>query len=610
MIQINNLTKSYGTRVLFENLSLKLSSGQKIGFVGRNGSGKSTLFKIILGEEPYDDGEILIPKNYRIGTLRQHLRFTHKTIRDECASVLEGDAQHDVYKVEKILFGLGFTQDDLERDPLSFSGGYQIRMNLVKLLVTEPNLLLLDEPTNYLDIVSLRWLASFIRAFEGEVILITHDRDFMDSVSTHTMGLRRRNVSIIKGGSAKYYEMMAQEDELYIKTKINHDKKREELIDFVARNKARASTAVMAQSKAKELEKMGKMESLEGEKDLAFNFSYRPTPAKIIMEVKNLSFGYDPNDLLFQNLSFILETKKCLAIIGKNGKGKSTLLNTLAGVLKPTGEIISHPSTAIAHFGQTNIERLDKNNTIADEIQSADNTLPNVKVRSICGTMMFSGDDADKKISILSGGERSRVMLGKIIATPANLLFLDEPTNHLDMQSIDSLCDALKRFEGSAVIVTHSEMLLRELADVLIVFREGGAEFFDGGYDLFLEKIGWDEETTDAPKPVKSAQQGSKKEQKQQRTELIQERSRLLNPLKKEIDYCENTIMTLEDKMKISHEQLIVHSNNGDSSQLMELSKSVAADEKMIEELFERLEVASNEFERITKETDDKLEAL
>lgn len=610
MIQINNLTKSYGTRILFENLNLKLSQGQKIGFVGRNGSGKSTLFKIILGEESYDDGEILIPRNYRIGTLRQHLHFTHKTVREECASVLIGDAQHDVYKVEKILFGLGFTQEDLDKDPLSFSGGYQIRMNLVKLLVTEPNLLLLDEPTNYLDIVSLRWLASFIRAFEGEVILITHDRDFMDSVSTHTMGLRRRNVSIIKGGSAKYYEMMAQEDELYVKTKINHDKKREELIDFVARNKARASTAVMAQSKAKELEKMGIMESLEGEKDLSFSFSYRPTPAKVIMEVKNLSFGYTADELLFKNLSFNLEKNKCLAIIGKNGKGKSTLLNTMAGVLKPTGEILSHPSTAIAHFGQTNIDRLDKNNTIADEIQSADNTLQNVKVRSICGTMMFSGDDADKKISILSGGERSRVMLGKIIATPANLLFLDEPTNHLDMQSIDSLCDALKRFDGSVVIVTHSEMLLRELADQLIIFREGGAEFFDGNYDQFLEKIGWDEEISETPKPAKAVQNSNKKEQKQQRAELIQERSRLLNPLKKEIDTCENTIMKLEDTLKISHEKLIEYSNQGDSGKLQELSKSISVDEKEIENLFERLEIASNEFDRITKETDEKLQTL
>jgi ATP-binding cassette subfamily F protein 3 len=468
----------------------------------------------------------------------------------------------------------------------------------------------LDEPTNYLDIVSLRWLGSFIRSFEGEVILITHDRDFMDSVSTHTMGLRRRNVSIIKGGSAKYYEMMESEDELYVKTKINHDKKREELIDFVARNKARASTAVMAQSKAKELEKMGIMESLEGEKDLAFSFSYLPTPAKIIMQVKELSFGYSVNELLFRNLSFALETKKCLAIIGKNGKGKSTLLNTMAGVLKPMGEILSHPSTAIAHFGQTNIDRLDKNNTITDEIQSADNTMPNVKIRSICGTMMFSGDDADKKISILSGGERSRVMLGKIIATPANLLFLDEPTNHLDMQSIDSLCDALKRFEGSVVIVTHSEMLLRSLADALIIFREGNAEFFDGTYDEFLEKIGWDDDIVQPSKVVQIVQNNNKKENKQQRATLIQERSKRLNPLKKEMEHCENTIMILEEKLKESHKQLIVYSNEGDSSKLIELSKSVATDEKMIEELFERLEIASDEFERITKETDEKLSTL
>lgn len=610
MIQINNLTKSYGTRILFENLNLKLSAGNKLGFVGRNGSGKSTLFKIILGEEPYDSGDILIPKNYRIGTLRQHLHFTYKTVRDECASVLEGDALHDVYKVEKILFGLGFTQEDLDKDPLSFSGGYQIRMNLVKLLVTEPNLLLLDEPTNYLDIVSLRWLGAFIRAFEGEVILITHDRDFMDSVSTHTMGLRRRNVSIIKGGSSKYYEMMAQEDELYVKTKINHDKKREELIDFIARNKARASTAVMAQSKQKELDKMGIMENLESDSDLSFSFSYSPTPAKIIMSVKNLSFGYTPNDLLFGNLSFNLEKNKCLAIIGKNGKGKSTLLNTLAGVLTPNGEITTHPSTAIAHFGQTNIERLNTNSTIIDEIQSADNTLPNVKVRGICGTMMFSGDDADKKISILSGGERSRVMLGKIIATPANLLFLDEPTNHLDMQSIDSLTDAVKRFEGSVVIVTHSEMLLRELADQLIIFREGGAEFFNGTYDEFLEKIGWEDDISDAPKPQKTASASNKKENKQQRAALVQERSKFLSPLKKEVEHCENTIMKLEEKLKISHALLIDYSNQGESSKLLELSKEVSTDDKMIEELFERLEIASDEITRLEQEYEEKIEAL
>lgn len=610
MIQINNLTKSYGTRVLFENLSLKLNAGNKVGFVGRNGTGKSTLFKIILGEESYDSGEVILPKNYRIGTLRQHLHFTHKSVRDECASALEGDAVHDVYKVEKILFGLGFTQEDLDRDPLSFSGGYQIRLNLVKLLVTEPNLLLLDEPTNYLDIVSLRWLASFIRSFEGEVILITHDRDFMDSVSTHTMGLRRRCVSIIKGNSHKYYEMMAGEDELYEKTKINHDKKRAELEDFVARNKARASTATLAQSKQKELDKMGIMESLEGEKDLSFSFSYRPIPAKIILQAKNLAFGYKADEPLFHDLSFALEKGKRLAIIGKNGKGKSTLLNALAGIVTPQGEIAFHPSTAIAHFGQTNIDRLDKNRTITDEIQSADNTLPNVRIRSICGTMMFSGDDADKKISILSGGERSRVMLGKIIATPANLLFLDEPTNHLDMQSIDSLMEAIKRFEGSVVLVTHSEMLLRELADQLVIFREGNAEFFDGNYDEFLEKIGWDEEISDAPKPAKVTANTNKKENKQLRAALVQERSKLLSPLKKEADYCENTIMKLEEKLKASHELLSTYSNQGETSKLLELSKQVGDDEKMIEELFERLEIAHDEITRIESEYEEKLGEL
>jgi ATP-binding cassette subfamily F protein 3 len=224
--------------------------------------------------------------------------------------------------------------------------------------------------------------------------------------------------------------------------------------------------------------------------------------------------------------------------------------------------------------------------------------------------MMFSGDDADKKISILSGGERSRVMLGKIIATPANLLFLDEPTNHLDMQSIDSLCDALKRFEGSVVIVTHSEMLLRELADQLVIFREGNAEFFDGNYDEFLEKIGWDEEITDAPKPVKVTPNVNKKENKQLRAALIQERSKLLSPLKKEVDHCENTIMKLEEKLKTSHELLTTYSNQGETSKLLDLSKSVGEDEKMIEELFERLEIASDEIARIESEYEAKIEEL
>jgi len=588
MIQVTNLSKYFGEQTLFNNINFSLGSGYKVGFAGRNGSGKSTLFKILLGEEEHDEGDILIPKNYSIGALRQHIEFTHKTVRAECASILHGDEAFELYKIEKMLFGLGFSQEDLEKDPMSFSGGYQIRVNLVKLLAANPSLLLLDEPTNYLDIVSMRWLKTFLREFKGEIILITHDREFMDAVTTHTMGLRRKSLRMIEGNSTKYYAKLEEDDERYLKTKANLDKKRAELEDFITRQKAKASKAVMAQSKAKQLEKMGEMGDLEEESSLQFSFNYKKTPAKTIMETHNLTFGYDASKPLFQDLSFRLEKGKCLAIIGKNGKGKSTLLNLLAGELPlQGGEISFHPETSIAHFGQTNIQRLNLKNTIMDEIYEVDPLLGITKVRSICGGMMFSGKLAEKEITILSGGERSRVMLGKIIATPANLLFLDEPTNHLDMYSIDALCDAIHTFEGSTIVVTHSEMLLRKLADNLIIFHHGKAEFFDGNYDDFLEKIGWEEEVDSTPRKIN---QNDYNETKKVRTKLIQERSSKLSPLKKKIDQCENKIMKLEEEIKRNNEALIACSSGNDIGELQRLSKEVSQQESLLEQLYEEFE--------------------
>ena len=219
MIQLTNISKNFASQELFNKLNLKLNSGNRLGLVGRNGSGKSTLFKLILGEETADSGEVTIPKNYKIGALKQHLVFTQSTLREEVALALEEEMKYDVYRVEKVLFGLGFVQEDLDKDPLSFSGGFQIRINLAKLLVTEPNLLLLDEPTNYLDIVSLRWLKQFLRSFDGEVILITHDRDFMDAVCTHTAGIIRKGVNIIPGDTHKFYAQLEANDELYAKQK-------------------------------------------------------------------------------------------------------------------------------------------------------------------------------------------------------------------------------------------------------------------------------------------------------------------------------------------------------------------------------------------------------
>lgn len=588
MIQVTNLSKHFGEQTLFETISFSLGSGYKVGFVGRNGSGKSTLFKILLQEEEADGGDILIPKNYTIGALRQHIHFTHKSVREECASALKPEEQFDLYKIEKMLFGLGFSQDDLDKDPMSFSGGYQIRMNLVKLLATNPSMLLLDEPTNYLDIVSMRWLKQFLKEFKGEIILITHDRDFMDAVTTHTMGLRRKTLKMIEGNTHKYYAKLEEDDEYYLKTKANLDKKRAELEDFIVRQRAKASKAVMAQSKAKQLEKMGEMDELESESSLEFQFNYKKTPAKIMLDAQHLSFGYEPQNPLFKELSFKLEKGKCLAIIGKNGKGKSTLLNLLAGELEmQSGTLYFHPETSHAHFGQTNIQRLNLKNSIIDEIYEVDPMLGITKVRSICGGMMFTGKLAEKEINVLSGGERSRVMLGKIIATPANLLFLDEPTNHLDMYSIDALSEAIKTFEGSTILVTHSEMLLKNLADALIVFHRDKAEFFEGSYDEFLAKIGWDDESENTAKKQIS---NDYNETKKLRTKLIQERSAKLSPIKKEIDRIEKSIIDLEARIKNHNEALIVCSSGNDLGELQRLSKAIKTDEEHLENLFESFE--------------------
>ncbi|MDF1878335.1 ABC-F family ATP-binding cassette domain-containing protein [Sulfurimonas sp. SAG-AH-194-C20] len=624
MIQLQNISKSFASQELFSNLNMKLNAGNRMGLVGRNGSGKSTLFKLILGEESEDSGEVIIPKHYKIGTLKQHLTFSEKTLREEAALALEEEMKYDVYRVEKILFGLGFVSEDLDKDPLSFSGGYQIRINLAKLLVTEPNLLLLDEPTNYLDIVSLRWLKNFLRAFSGELILITHNRDFMDSVCTHTMGLVRKNIEILEGNTHKFYEQLALNDELYAKQKVAQDKKVKELQEFIARNKARASTASLAQSKVKQLEKMDRMNDLAFDNSLAFEFNFKESPAKVMLEVEALSFGYTPENVLFKDISFSIKRGECIGIIGKNGKGKSTLLNTLAGELKQlSGTLISHPSIEFAHFGQTNIARLHPNATVTDEIHSANTKLSTERVRSIAGSMMFSGDSSDKKVSLLSGGEKSRVMLGQILAREVNLLFLDEPTNHLDMESIEALTEAIQNFDGAVMIVTHSEEMLRRVCDRLVIFAKNGAEYFDGGYDEFLEKIGWEDQGEsgkarerdhlggdEVEEKVKATPKSNNKESKRLKAELVRERNKLTSGLKKRVEKLENAIMKLEEQLAIQHEELIQASSSGDSASLMELSKTVGQNESKVEELFEELEEEQGQLDTIMLEYEIKIDEI
>ena len=578
---------------MFEDLSFTVGSNEIVGLVGRNGCGKSTLFKIFLGEEAYDSGAVSTPKSYRLGHLSQHINFTKDTVLEECCQVLSEDEQWDFYKAEKILFGLGFSQEDLYRSPQEFSGGYQLRINLTKCLLQKPDLLLLDEPTNYLDLVSLRWMKRFLKTYQGEVIIITHDRSFMDSVTTHTMGIHRGKMIKVTGGTQKYYEQLIANEELFEKTREKQAKKVKQLQQFVDRFRAKASKATQAQSKLKQIEKLKPQAALQDEQDMGLQFQFKPTPAKTLMTVSDLAFSFSTEEQrLFSNINFSIGPKDCVAIIGKNGKGKTTLLNVLAGDLSASqGEIKLHPETIVGYYQQTNKKNLNPQNTVAQEIEAANVDLSISQTRAICGAMMFSGEDANKKISVLSGGEQGRVLLGKILANPANLLFLDEPTNHLDMYSVEILIEELGKFPGGIALVTHNEDILRRLANKLIIFHRGQAELFLGSYDDFLEKIGWDEENSSPKKQKQPSKTPSPpREGSQRKTRLEKQGAEI-----------EATIMQLEQDLKQKNELAIKKSQESQQSteELPSLYKEIDSLQKSIEKNYSRLDQLTKEIEDV-----------
>lgn len=495
MIQVSGLSLAYSGEVLFNDATFNIQPRERLALVGRNGAGKSSLFRLLTGKEVPDKGTIAIRKNYTIGTLNQHIVFTKPTLIEEAALGLKKGEEDCIYKAETILFGLGFKEEDLDRSPQDFSGGYQLRLHLAKVLVSEPDCLLLDEPTNYLDIVSIRWLQEFLLDWQGEFVLISHDREFLDSVCTHTMGLHRQKVCKFKGSTIHFYEQIMQQEEIHEKTRVNLEKKRDHLQGFIDRFGAKASKATQAQSKQKLLNRIPVLENLKDLHNLNFEFTAASFPGKKMLEASSLSFSYqgEAAEPLIDRFSLLVEKGERVAIIGKNGRGKSTILKLLSGELPPTkGNSSSGDNVKIGYFGQTNIDRLHPKNTIEEEIAAANIKLNRTQVKAICGLMMFSGDKASKTNSVLSGGEKSRVLLGKILATPCNLLLLDEPTHHLDMESIEALIDAIEEFDGAVIMVTHSELILKRMnLDKLIICHDGKQEIFLGTYQEFLEKREW-----------------------------------------------------------------------------------------------------------------------
>ena len=667
MLTVSNLVKSYGEHVIFDGVTFTIGPQERVGLVGRNGSGKTTLFRLILGQEQYDSGTITMPRYYMVGYLSQHVDFNKQSVLEEACLDLkrDEDGRDTTYKVKAILLGLGFSEQDFRRNPRELSGGFQIRLNLARVLAGQPNLLLLDEPTNYLDIVSVRWLTRFLSEWKNELILITHDRAFMDAVTTHTMGIHRGDIRKVVGPTGKLYDQIVLEEDVHEKTRVHEEKRRKELEGFINRFRAQASRARAVQSRVRALQKKERLEKLDTARNLDFEFRHAPFHGKWLLEARDISFAFtgshpplidshrqahgnlssehgEPGTRtgvweagyplaggalpvegatrapLIDGLSLAIRRHDRIGIIGKNGKGKTTLLNLLAAELQPLGgTIVFHENLKTAYFGQTNIDRLEENNTVQDEVLTANGELSPNTIRNICGAMLFEGDTALKKIGVLSGGEKSRVLLAKLLTTPVNLLLLDEPTNHLDMESVDSLIEAVETFPGAVVIATHSEMVLHATVKRLVVFDEANPWFFEGTYQDFLDRVGWkDEENLAKPSqaPAEHKRRAERKDMRRLRAEMITNRSRALNPLQQRVHQLETQIISLEERLKEENLSLLRASQQGDGKSITALSISIHESKRTIEGLFEELEALSvelhnksKEFEAIFREIDEKV---
>lgn len=617
MIIVDKVSKSFGRQTIFENISFKVNRRERVGVVGRNGHGKTTLFRLIAGEEECDSGAITRPRNYRIGYVEQQLCFTEKTVLAEASKFLDQAQRNELWRVQKVLSGLGFEKDDMEKNPLELSGGFQVRLNLAKVLLGNYQMLLLDEPTNFLDITSIRWLEQFLRSWPGEIMFITHDRSFMDSVATHVLGIHRKKVRKSEGTTEKYYEQIASDEEVYEKTRINDERKLKEMEVFISRFRAKARLAGLVQSRIKCLEKMEKKVKLDKIQSLDFSFACKPAYPKYLMSCQDLTFAYDFNRPLFQNFSINIGARDRVFVIGQNGRGKTTLLKLMAGILAPQkGEITVAQSVSIGYFEQSMVSSLSENRTVLDEIVAADPEGDPRRARFIAASMMFEGEDALKPIRVLSGGEKSRVLLGKLMARPVNLLLLDEPTNHLDLESNDALFSALVNFDGAVVMVTHNEMFLHGLAERLVVCQASGPVVYELDYQRFLEKIGWQEEN----QPVQSGRLQTQltdkmnpKEARRLRSEFILKRSKALTPVEKKMKELEAEIEARDKLLEELNRQAVEAARLRQGKRIGEISREIHETKTVLNGLLVELEKVTDEFDVLKKDYDrqwQELEAL
>lgn len=598
MISLRKLSKQFAEKILFQNANFQVGMNDKIGLIGANGSGKTTIFSLILGEQSADSGWIEKNKSMVIGCLEQEIveNLTHSLmeeivsscphinrikehidfLQEEIAQEKDSDKIHRYaqklgeyqaefesrggynleYQAKRILFGLGFQETDGNRRLEEFSGGWRRRLCLAKLLLREPDLLLLDEPTNHLDLESLIWLEDFLQTYQGAVIIISHDRTFLNNVVTRVVEIDQKTLNLYTGNYDDFVKQKRSRQEILEASYKNQQKKIETTQRFIERFRYKATKARQVQSRVKSLEKMEKIHLEQYSSRFSITIPPPPRSGKIVLQIKKVSKRYGQR-VVYDKLDFVLHRGDRIALVGSNGAGKSTLLKIMAGVLPiDGGEMVLGYNVFRAYFAQHQLEILNPQYTVLEEVDPYFGPDSEISPRAYLGAFLFRGDDVFKKVDILSGGEKSRLVLAKMIMEKPNLLLLDEPTNHLDIASRDCLQEALTQYSGAICMISHDRVFINHLANKIISIKDGHIETFLGNYDDYFYQMEKQQQALMISSPTEPAGKERKSKNRQQKRFEAEKRNlkyRRLNPLLQESEKVQaelNAVMKKMDHLK------------------------------------------------------------
>ena len=576
MLTVSRLTKSFGGRVLFEDASLQVNRGERIALIGPNGAGKTTLLSILLEMDEADDGEVALQRGVKVGFLPQESApVGNETVLQVATALPDDPASHDLdsldgevafssdfqqieAKAKRILKGLGFRETDYPRQAKTMSGGWIMRAHLARLLVAEPDLLLLDEPTNHLDLESLVWLQSYLMTYSGAILLISHDRSFLNALAQRTVEIDQRKLISYRGNYDEYVLQKGARQEQVLAAYKNQQREIKRLQTFIDRFGAKNTKAAQAQSKRKQIGRMDKIEAPDSaERQVSFRFPQPERSGRKVIELKQVHHAYGQN-VVYQNLDFIAERDQRTVFVGPNGAGKSTLLKLLAGVLPiQSGSRELGHNVQIGYCSQHRVDTLNLEHTVLEEASDCGKQVPEQTVRTLLGAFLFRGDEVFKPVSVLSGGEKSRLVLAKILLNPPNFLLMDEPTTHLDMASIEALIAALKQYEGTLLFISHDVYFIRSIASSVLHVRGGLLTSYPGNYDYYLEKSGSESAVAGLvadgrPVAAETNAGSGPKARGQKRAEADERlaRSRAREEIKRNLSTLEQRILKLELRQK------------------------------------------------------------